>query len=87
MEEGCQGTGFHTASQLVLLAGAVMTEQLRLADTVRAGACRDDEGAESMAKLLTWLRRWRRGELGIEDRRAGGEMREVKLLLFQLCFF
>ena len=33
-----------------------------------------------MAKLLTWLRRWRRGELGIEDRRAGGEMREVTRL-------
>ena len=52
-----------------------MTEQLRLADTKKAGACRDEEGAESMAKLLTWLRKWRRGELGIEERRAGGEVR------------
>eukprot|EP00434_Breviolum_minutum_P012254 symbB.v1.2.010803.t1/scaffold712.1/size170421/2 len=80
LEEGCNGTGFHTASQLVLLAGAVMTEQLRLAETTKAGACQDEEGAESMAKLLTWLRKWRRGELGIEERRAGGEVREVTRL-------
>lgn len=63
MEEGCKGTGVHTASQLLLLAGAVMTEQLRLSETAKAGACRDEEGAEAMAKLLMWLRKWRRGDL------------------------
>ena len=78
LEEGCKGTGFHTASQLVILAGAVMTEQMRLSDTAKAGACRDQEGAEAMAKLLTWLRRWRQGEMGLEDRRAGGCVMAVK---------
>ena len=81
MEEGCKGTGFHTASQLVLMAGAVMTEQKSLRDTAKAGACRDEEGAEAMAKLLTWLRKWRHGEFGSEGRRAGGcTLREVTRL-------
>ena len=57
---------------LVLLAGAVMTEQMRLSDTAKAGTCKDQEGAEAMAKLLTWLRRWRQGEMGLEERWAGG---------------
>ena len=80
-EEGCKGTGFHTASQLVLMAGAVVTEQVELRETARAGACRDEEGAEAMAKLLTWLRKWRQGEFGINDRRAGGcALREITRL-------
>ena len=81
LEEGCKGTGFHTASQLVLMAGAVMTEQVELRNTARAGACKDDEGAEAMAKLLLWLRRWRHGEFGAEGRRAGGcALKEVTRL-------
>ena len=81
MEEGCKGTGFHTASQLVLVAGAVMTEQRKLRDTAKAGACRDEEGAEAMAKLLTWLRKWRQGEFGSDERKAGGcTLKEVTRL-------
>ena len=35
----------------------------------RAGMCRETEGPESLAQILVWLRRWKRGEFG---RKAGG---------------
>ena len=83
-EDGCRGPGFMTASTLVLLGAILVNEQVKAVEEKKAGACRDQEGAEAMTKLLLWLRRWKRnefGEEGVPTRRAGGtSMRHVTRL-------
>lgn len=74
-EEGCKATGIHTAQTLLTLAGLVLgVTQEEKSEETRAGAVRDGPQDESLARLLLWLRKWKRGEFGQEGqgRRAGG---------------
>ena len=76
LEDGCRSPGFMTATTLVLLGVVVASEQLKARRNEKAGACRDEEGAEVMVKLLVWPRRWKKKEFGetqvVPDGVAGG---------------
>lgn len=69
--EGCRATGIQTAENLLVFA-AVMVEE---GQEKRAGAVKDGPKDESLAKLLIWLRQWKRGDYGTEgmERKAGGK--------------
>lgn len=69
--EGTKATGARTASSLLTVGGYI----LYMVDRQRskAGMGKDPQGAEAMAQILVWLRRWKRGEL----RRAGGLCEEA----------
>eukprot|EP00435_Cladocopium_sp_Y103_P036950 s669_g9.t1 len=71
--EGCRATGAQTAANLLAGAGALVSKQIE-AEAGRAGANADKDGAEALAQILMWLRRWRRKEFGLptDGRRAGG---------------
>eukprot|EP00435_Cladocopium_sp_Y103_P045096 s974_g12.t2 len=49
-------------------------EKQVVAEAGRAGAAADETGADALAQILIWLRRWRRGDFGkpTDGRRAGG---------------
>lgn len=66
--EGTKATGIRTATSLLTVGGYIlfMVDQ----QGTKAGMCRGVQGAEAMAQILVWLRRWKRGEL----RRAGGHL-------------
>eukprot|EP00435_Cladocopium_sp_Y103_P071083 s29_g36.t1 len=68
VREGCRATGAQTASSLLVWAGHLVEGFIEEGSS-RAGMCSEVEGPESLAQILVWLRRWRRGEYG---RRAGG---------------
>ena len=74
-EQGCRATGLHTAQTLLTMAGLVMGMVREDVEKVaKAGAVRDGSQDESLARLLLWLRRWKKGDFGWEgqDRKAGG---------------
>eukprot|EP00435_Cladocopium_sp_Y103_P002944 s2186_g1.t1 len=75
VREGCRATGAHTASSLLLWAGHLV-EGFIEEEAGRAGMCPELDGPESLAQILLWLRRWKRGEFG---RRAGGYFEEEKV--------
>lgn len=85
LEDGCRGPGVMTAATLVILGATLVTEQGKVSAN-KAGACRDDEGADAMVKLLMWLRKWKNQDFGKDgapepEGRAGGEaMRHVTRL-------
>ena len=72
--EGCRATGAQTA-QTLLMAAAALYRGGAEKSCEKAGAVRDYQD-ESLAKLLLWLRRWRKKDFGEDrgpdDRRAGG---------------
>ena len=68
IKEGCRATGAQTAASLLLWAGQ-MIENVMEEQESKAGMCSEAEGAEALAQILVWLRKWRRGDYG---RRAGG---------------
>eukprot|EP00435_Cladocopium_sp_Y103_P042118 s923_g11.t1 len=68
VKEGCRATGAQTATSLLLWAGHAV-EGIIEEKAKRAGMCTEVEGPESLAQILVWLRKWKRGEFG---RRAGG---------------
>eukprot|EP00435_Cladocopium_sp_Y103_P066762 s1381_g29.t1 len=61
--EGTRATGRHTAANLLVVAGHLMANRMEsfLRDDVKAGMCADEVGAEALAQMLVWFRRWRRG--------------------------
>ena len=69
--EGLQGTGRRTALALLALA-AELCEKGGKAE--KAGMCLDMEDYKSLATMLQWLRKWRRGFYGraAPQRKAGG---------------
>ena len=73
-EEGCRATGVQTAQTLLVAATSLYRGGGR-SNNEKAGAVRDFQD-ESLARLLLWLRRWRKGDFGrdrgAEERRAGG---------------
>ena len=76
-EDGCRATGIHTAQTLLAVAGLMVGTGCKAEEGSRAGAIRDGPQDESLARLLLWLRRWKKGEFGDEGRRAGGSKWEV----------
>ena len=76
-EDGCRATGVQTAQTLLTLAGLIAEVAGDAVDDGRAGAVRDGAQDESLARLLWWLRKWKRGEFGCEGRRAGGSAVEL----------
>ena len=66
--EGSKATGGQTASALVLMAGYMIKSD------GRAGECNDPFDDLNVAKLLEWLKRWKRGLFprAGDDCRAGG---------------
>ncbi len=76
-EEGCRATGVHTAQTLLTTAGMMVGVAKDADGDGRAGAVRDGPEDESLARLLLWLRKWKKGEFGDEGRRAGGTDREL----------
>lgn len=72
-EEGSRATGGQTAANLMAGAGALVGKIIEM-EAGRAGASPDQAGADALAQILIWLRRWRRGEFGraCDGRRAGG---------------
>eukprot|EP00438_Fugacium_kawagutii_P014165 Skav213278 [mRNA] locus=scaffold2944:132640:149231:+ [translate_table: standard] len=74
-QEGCRATGVQTAENLLVCAAMMM----KAGRERNAGAIKDGPRDESLAKLLLWLRRWKRGDYGPEgqSRRAGGGLREA----------
>ena len=68
--EGCRATGVRTAESLLAWAATVAHGR----GTQVAGAIRDGPQDESLARLLIWLRLWKRGEFGQEGDswKAGG---------------
>ena len=73
MREGCAATGRRTALSLLSVAAEMMDVQK--GHEKKAGMCWDFEDVKSLAQILRWLRRWRKGEYGraLPDRRAGGD--------------
>ena len=71
LKEGCLGTGRKTA--LALLGVAAELCAMEKAPT-RAGMCYDAEDLRSLGLLLSWLRKWRRGDFRRAEpsRKAGG---------------
>ena len=69
LAEGARATGGQTAAALTLLAAYLA------GDGVKAGGTRDPQDDENLCKLLSWLRRWKRGLFPRrgDDRRAGGD--------------
>ena len=65
--EGVRATGIQTAANLVTMGGQILCELIaREAGELnpgKAGMMPDATGAEAMAQILLWLRRWKRGEL------------------------
>ena len=65
--EGVRATGVQTAANLVTMGGQILCELIaREAGELnpgKAGMMPDATGAEAMAQILLWLRRWKRGEL------------------------
>ncbi|CAE7036810.1 unnamed protein product [Symbiodinium sp. CCMP2592] len=71
LREGSKATGGQTAAALVLMAGYSVSSD------ARAGGVWDSWDDANLAKVLEWLRRWKRGLLSRaagqeDDRRAGG---------------
>lgn len=68
--EGCRATGVRTAESLPAWAATVAHGR----GAQVAGAIRDRPQDESLARLLIWLRLWKRGEFGQESDswKAGG---------------
>ena len=62
-------------AQTLLVAAASLYRGDPVSTGEKAGAVRDFQD-ESLAKLLLWLRRWKKGDFGrdrgAEERRAGG---------------
>lgn len=73
-DEGSRATGAQTAANLMAGAGALIGKTIE-AEACRVGTSPDQTGAEAMAQILLWLRRWKRGEFGSPSncRKAGGE--------------
>ena len=65
--EGVRATKIQTAANLVTMGGQILCELIaREAGELnpgKAGMMPDATGAEAMAQILLWLRRWKRGEL------------------------
>lgn len=74
-KEGARATGVHTAASLLSVGGFLVVHHME-EQAKKAGMGRDDEGAEALAQLLQWLRRWRKKdyERAGEDRYAGGQV-------------
>ena len=76
--EGTRATGVHTANSLLTVGGYLLHQ---LGDQERkAGMAEDREGAEAMASILVWLRRWKRGDLPRAEAgpyAGGSPMRQV----------
>ena len=75
VKEGSRATGIHTATSLLSVGGFLVTHHME-EQAKKAGMGRDDEGAEALAQLLQWLRRWRRNEYerAGDDCYAGGQV-------------
>ena len=74
IDEGCRATGGQTAANLLAGAGALVSKAIEQ-EAGKAGASSDQMGAEALAQILLWLRRWRRGDFGkpFDHRKAGAE--------------
>lgn len=79
-EEGSRATGGQTAANLMAGAGALVGKVIEM-EARRAGASPDQAGADALAQILIWLRRWRRGDFGraCDGRRAGGADEAVQV--------
>jgi len=76
--EGCRATGMRTAETLLMWAATASTCE-KGGPHSKAGAIRDGPMDESLARLLIWLRQWKKGDFGWEgqSRKAGGGMRSM----------
>ena len=76
-DEGCRATGVRTAE--TLLTALAITAVGGGGDARLAGAIRDGPLDESLARLLIWLRKWKRGDFGPDglEGKAGGGNRLV----------
>ena len=88
VEDGCRATGQQVATNLLVWGGTILVKQAAL-EVAKAGMARDSEGAEAMAQILVWLRRWKRGDFG-GPAYAGGcaepeETEERKDCVFRWC--
>lgn len=74
-KEGARATGLHTATSLLSMGGFLVVHQME-ERAKKAGMSRDSDGAEALAQLLQWLRRWRKKdfERAEDDRYAGGQV-------------
>ena len=68
LKEGLRATGRRTALALLGVVAELAQKKQK------AGMCFDKEDYKTLGQLITWLRRWRRGELARAppDRKAGG---------------
>ena len=80
--EGTRATGKHTAANLLVLGGSLMAERMgsMTLNETKAGMCPDATGADALAQMLIWFRRWKKGDLGrskpmynCEETKAGGK--------------
>eukprot|EP00435_Cladocopium_sp_Y103_P028921 s3298_g7.t1 len=83
--EGTRATGRHTAANLLVLAGHLIVNRMEEAvlSVARAGMCPDEVGADALAQMLVWFRKWKRGDLqravpfyASMETRAGGARQE-----------
>ena len=73
-KEGARATGLHTATSLLSVGGFLVVHHME-EHAKKAGMGRDEEGAEALAQLLQWLRRWRKKDYDrAGDRYAGGQV-------------
>ncbi len=75
--EGTKSAGIHTANSLLSVGGYLLHQHVE--QPRKAGMGEDREGAEALAHILVWLRRWKRGELPRAEAGpyAGGGSRQV----------
>ena len=76
-EQGTRATGIQVASNLLVMAGALVEFGEILEGETKAGALGNEPQDLSMAKLLAWLRKWKQRHFGVGnlqggDGRAGG---------------
>ena len=76
-EQGNRATGIQVASNLLVMAGALVEFGEILEGETKAGALGNEPQDLSMAKLLAWLRKWKQRHFGVGnlqggDGRAGG---------------
>ena len=70
-EEGCKATGMQTATNLLAAMGCIIAQYIE-EDAGRAGTSTDPTGADAMAQILVWLRKWRQKDFQSHSSRAGG---------------
>ena len=82
--DGCRATGAQTAMSLLVWAGAILAKQAE-DKACHAGMATDSDGAESLAQILVWLRRWKRGDFGMSAYAGGQDHAEPELQIFRWC--